>query len=259
MYKFAAGYITPGKTDSEINLITHFLFTKWLFADEENEEVKRVFSDIAKALKEEKNIQILYKTIYKTISRIIEEGSYSKSYFNEIIEYITKLIGANECFENEIKSSVLSLKYYRHSDGKKYQIDKDDVGELYPAECVWHVINNNEQVKAYCKKNNMRTITDLKPASYGNSPIEYPENYNSDNIFIQRIEPIKVWDDIPNEDSDYIFNQDHLYQEDFLNTDEDSDDIEKWYSIIDEEDLEEYKSDDNDDDDDDDDDDEDDE
>lgn len=233
MMKLAAGFITPGKVECDKNIIQHFLFTKWFYDDYETKEINDYFSDISKAIVNEKDIHTLYKSLYKTISRFIEESNYSENELIDLIEYIQELINANENFPTEIKSVLLKTYKYKHSDGRKYQVEKDDIKEIYPSECVWYAINTNEQVKNYCNKKNKKSLSDITFCDYRTAQIENAENYNSDNIFLQKITPPKIWDSIPDEDMDYVYNEDNLYEEDLLNTDDDSDNIEKWYSIID--------------------------
>ena len=242
MYKIAASSIIPGKIISEDNIVKNYLFTKWLFPDEESFGERELYNNLSELFKTVKNIPELYKSIYIQLSHLIEDHNYSYKRLKQVLEDIRDIIDGTDSFESEILNSIFALKMYKHSNGNKYQTSDDDTQEIYAPECIEYTLNRNKQVIEYCKKINKNGFAIPRPKAFRDLPEEFfmdfdgpnmldmgnPVNYNSDNLFARKKKAPKIWDDPEAEEDCDWEDEDDWYPEE----------KNKKFEFIKEEDLE---------------------
>ncbi len=145
MWKIGGSCIAPGQIDHYENIIKHFIFTQWIYNDFETKDIKQFFDEFKKNIEQATAIDKLYSMMYTKISSV-DNSIDTKNIKVSTIKYMLKKILPSDYYKTiskDILENTFNYKIYKHSDGKQYKTDKNDVLKVYPIECYWHSLNKN--------------------------------------------------------------------------------------------------------------------
>lgn len=163
MYKIGGSFITPGQIDHEENIIKHFIFSQWIYENFENKETLQFYEEANEKILNAESADKLYSALYTKISSLdnsIDTKNIKVSTIRKILKKILPLDCCNKV-TREILENTFNYKIYKHSDGKHFTVNEDDVLKVYPIECFWHSLITNDVTKIIMEKRRITYYEDL--------------------------------------------------------------------------------------------------
>lgn len=237
MTKLCAGFIVPGKRDSDENIVGNSVSTQWMFDDFETKEIKNFFNELNTYLENITDVKKLYVNICRMISSLdctptLYGNQKSNDRFIKIrtscIEEATikkilkKFLSCNEEYVNQIMSVIHDKTFnciYKHQNVFKRVVET----VVYPMECVFHSFNKIEELKHVLSKYRITTPEELYLRYMENSEgkesqdfldfeKDYEDAYSDNRNIIQEKKEEKIWDDVPN---DSVFDDEKFMDDDY--------------------------------------------
>ena len=163
MYKIGGSFITPGKIDHEDNIIKHFIFSQWIYINFDTKETLQFYKEINEKILNIETADKLYAALYTKISALdnsIDTKNIKVSTIKRMLKKILPLDCCNK-ITKEILENTFNYRIYKHSDGKHFSVDENDVLTVYPIECFWHSLITNEITKNIMEKRRITYYEDL--------------------------------------------------------------------------------------------------
>lgn len=163
MYKIGGSFIAPGQIDHEENIIKHFIFSQWIYENFENKETVQFYKEVTEKIAQAEYADKLYSALYTKISSLdnsIDTKNIKVSTIKKMLKKILPLDCCNKVTK-DILANTFNYKIYKHSDGKQFTINENDVLKVYPIECFWHSLLTNEITKVIMEKRRISNYEDL--------------------------------------------------------------------------------------------------
>lgn len=163
MYKIGGSFITPGKIDHEENIIKHFIFSQWIYENFEPQDTLQFYKEVNEKITNAESADKLYSAIYTKISSLdnsIDTKNIKVSTIKKMLKKILPLDCCNKVTK-DILENTFNYKIYKHSDGKQFSVNENDVLKVYPIECFWHSLITNEVTKIIMDKRRVINYEDL--------------------------------------------------------------------------------------------------
>lgn len=161
MYKIGCTY--TGASQSEDGNNKHFIFSQWIYEDYETKEMIQFYEDFKKIVVDAVSIKELFSLLFTKISSL-SISMESENIKPAKIKRMLKKILPSDCVKNvtnEILNNTFSYKIYKHSDGKKYQVNENDAVKVYPIECFWHSLKKIPITNQILEKRRVYNYEDL--------------------------------------------------------------------------------------------------